>query len=428
MKRIVTSPDLRKRSVAISWVMLAVLLLPTLIFYFGISSSMALGTSIAAAIILAIEGGSRLLRRGATPRSDRLHVALPVLVATCVLLTLHLTLASLVAPIQWTRALASLIPLVLLVAGAAALATRLGNAPPPALHRTLSRCFFLLCAIALLGVAGLAQPSLQTFTKPVFPFTEPSHFALTFAPLLLYVCVMASGHRRIALLLVGFALAVLLQNLTLAAACVLVAIVGLQIGRTISLVIVLMVAATQLDLTYFASRLDFSAENQNLSTLVYLQGWQLIEESWRNSAGIGLGFQQLGTQGSDVDAAQLILVLLGDYQNLLDGGFTFAKLAGEFGYLGLVLCAAYLAMAWRSARALHRVGAGHVPALPAEVFAHCTTVSYLIEMFVRGAGYFTATGLLMVAGWWFLAKRHTAFRKVRPRAKLAMHQATSSGS
>jgi heme/copper-type cytochrome/quinol oxidase subunit 4 len=238
---------------------------------------------------------------------------------------------------------------------------------------------------------------------------------------------MASGRWRIASLLTGFALAVLLQNLTLAAACVLVTIVSLQIGRTMVLVAVLAVAAAQLDLTYFTLRLDFSAENQNLSTLVYLQGWQLIEESWRNSAGIGLGFQQLGMQGTDVDAAQLIQAILSDNLNLLDGGFTFAKLASEFGYLGLVLCAVYLVLAWRSARALHQVAANRAPALSAEVFAHCAIVSYLLEMFVRSAGYFTATGLLLATGWWLLAKRRTVGRKLRPRAKTALHQATSSG-
>lgn len=427
MKRIGASRNLGRQSAAITWVMLAVLLLPTLIFYFGISSSMALGTTFAAAIILALASMARPSSRGKRPRPAHPHKVLQMLAATCALLTLHLALASFVAPIQWTRALASLIPLTLLVAGAAALARRLDDVPPAALHRALNRCFVVLCIIALLGSAGVAPPSFQTFTKPVFPFTEPSHFALAFAPLLLYVCITASGRWRIASLLAGFALTVFLQNLTLAAACVLATLVSLQIGRTLLLAAVLALAAAQLDLTYFALRLDFGAENQNLSTLVYLQGWQLIEESWRNSAGIGLGFQQLGTQGTDVDAAQLIQALVGDNLNLLDGGFTFAKLASEFGYLGLMACAAFLWLTGRSARALQRIAAHRAAAHPVEVLAHCAIVSYLLEMFVRGAGYFTATGLLLATGLWLLARRRTSTRQARPLTRAALHLASSLG-
>jgi hypothetical protein len=398
--------------------MLSLLLLPMPIFYFGFSSSMALGTTVAAmAIVLLAAGRPRHLANTARRlRSPSARTVLQVLAALCVLVVLHLALASLMLPIQWDRALASLIPLALLAAGGAALARMLEAAPPAALHRALIRCFLAFCVIALLGAAGVSPPTFKTFSKPVFPFTEPSHFALTFSPLLLYVSVMSASRWRIAWLLTGFVLAVMLQNLTMAAACVLAATVTLQIRRTGVLVVLLAVGATQLDLSYFTQRLDFGAENQNLSTLVYLQGWQLIEEAWNNSAGIGLGFQQLGAQGSQVDAAQLIEAIMGEPLNLLDGGFTLAKLIGEFGYLGLALSVALLLNAWRSARELRKVASGTVPASPAGVFAHCAIVSYLLELFVRGAGYFTVTGLLLAMGLWLVAPQGPFDRKpVRAR-------------
>ena len=386
--------------------MLIILLLPTLIFYLGLSSSMALGTTFAAALVLLIVIVDR--PRGPERTSKTLvrpGRVLATIGTLCVVLMIHLAVASIESPIQATRALASMIPLALLITGAASLAGYLQRATPAEVHRAMQCCFFFLTVIALLGVVGLFPTTGRFFIKPVFPFTEPSHFALAFTPFLLYVCVTSTGRRRMAYLLVGFALAALLQNLTLVIACTLATLVSLQIGRLVVFVAIFAIAAGQFDLSYFADRLNFSAETQNLSSLVYLQGWQLIAESWRNSAGIGLGFQQLGTQGTGVGAADLIQAILGDDLNLLDGGFTLAKILGEFGYLGIALCAAYLLKAWHSARVLRKFATSDAGASPVEVFAHCAVTGYLVEMFVRGTGYFTATGLLLVAGLWLTARR-----------------------
>lgn len=411
MARRLTGRKLRRQSNSITASILVVLLLPTLTFYFGASSSMALGTALAAVIVVLIQAAGRTpppKNMGGTASPRRVFALLACLFGIVVL---HLLAASLLSTIQWSRALLSLLPLGLTVAASAALAQYLSAAPSPALHRALMRCFIALCVVALLGMVGLAPPSFQTYTKPVFPFTEPSHFALAFTPLLLYASVTSTGRWRMVCLLVGFAFAALLQNLTLVVSCMLAMLTSLRFGRTTVLVVVLAATAAQLDLTYFASRLDFTAENQNLSALVYLQGWQLIGESWKHSAGIGLGFQQLGTQGTEVDAAQLIQAVLGDNLNVLDGGFTLAKLASELGFLGVGICGAYLVVAWRSWRVLHNVAFGAVKASPVEAFAHCAIVGYLVEMFVRGGGYFTATGFLLLTGLWLTARRTAVVRK-----------------
>lgn len=381
------------------------LCLPALLHYLGVASSMALGTAIVATSILVVANRRSIASIEQSRGGERIRTT-GLVVAICLFVAIHLAITAFFLPVETMRSLASLIPLALLIGAGAALARMLRSVPAGTIHMAMHRCFIAMCIVAAFGAIGLSPPSPQPFLKPVFPFSEPSHFALAFIPVLMYVCVTAKRRERIGFLLVGLACAVLLENLTLAAGCVLVALVSLRFWTILTFVVVLTLVATQFDISYFVSRLDFGADNQNLSTLVYLQGWQLIAESWEKSSGFGLGFQQLGVQGTTVDAAELIHSIADASFNLLDGGFTLSKLISEFGGVGVILCLTYLMSAWRAARRLRAIAVaaehGRIDS-PALVFAYCAVVSYLIEMLVRGAGYFTGTGILLVAAFWLLA-------------------------
>ena len=392
------------------------LLLPTLPFYFGIASSLALGTTIVSVVLIA---GSMFQRDRAPWAGGSAGVWHTALVCVVVLVA-HLMAASSAAPIDWTRGLTSLAPLVLVLFGGAALGKTIALASPEQVHQAVRVCFFGMCVVALFGAAGVAPAPTQPFIKPLFPFSEPSHFALSFTPLLMYMCVSAAGRSRVLWLLVGISLALLLENLTLAAGCAMAAAVSLRWTTMAWLGLVLTAVATQLDLGYFADRLDLSTDNQNLSTLVYVQGWQFVVDSWQRTNGLGLGFQQLGVHGADVAAADVIFAIFGDYVNVLDGGFTFSKLASELGVLGaaltlgFVLVAGLTSLQLRSGSKRHATGMHATQSVkPALTFARCAVVSFLLEMFVRGAGYFTGTSLLMVAGLWFM-QTQMARRKTRP--------------
>ena len=63
--------------------------------------------------------------------------------------------------------------------------------------------------------------------------------------------------------------------------------------------------------------------------------------------------------------------------------------------VGIALVIAYLVVAGAAALALRRGGAS-----PAITFARCVLVSYSLELFFRGVGYFSGTGLLMIAALW----------------------------
>jgi hypothetical protein len=395
-----------RRSVPPAVAYLGVILVPPALFYLGLASGQSAGTFLVCLALLACRLGGIYGAdgsRSAPVLGDRAVLFVSGLVG------LHVLIAATFEPVAIPRAIASLAPLGLLLLGGGALASMLFILPPRALHRALRFSFLLLCLLAILAVIGLVVPSTVGWRRPVFPFSEPSHFALAFVPLLMYVTITARGARRVAFLILGFVCTALIQNLTLAAGFALVALVTMRwYVLPLALVVVGAIAAN-LDLTYYAERLDFSGDSTNLSNLIYLQGWEMVGESWRRSAGFGIGFQQLGVFGTDVPAAQLLRALRdGEDINTLDGGFVFAKLSSEFGVFACALVMVFLWFAWRSLRTLRRVARERPRIGPLTILAHCVIVSYFIELFVRSTGYFTPAAVLLVAAFGVLARERWA--------------------
>jgi hypothetical protein len=393
-----------------------VLCVPSLLLYLGLASSMALGACVAALVVL----GLHLAVRHATPDArwaTRLSIAaiIVLLVATIVL---HLLVAAVLRPVDPTRAGLSLIPLALMLTAGYGLGQLLCSARARAVDAAVYSSLWLLSALSLAAVAGLVPPLSDSFFKPVFPYTEPSHFALAFVPLLMYGSVRLRGRARLGLLAIGLAIGWALESLTLMAGWLLIATVCLRKTASLALLGLVALAATQLDTSYYLDRLDFGGEDQNLSTLVYVQGWQLMVESLRLSSGWGLGFQQLGVRGTGVDASDLIYAVLGENSNLLDGGFALSKIVSEFGAFGPLLILAYLSIAWRAAKGLRLTSQGaQLPHQPAVVLARCVVVSFGIELLVRGAGYFSGSTLLLVAALTILSIRNGAERTSRAVAR-----------
>jgi len=391
--------------------LLCIVLLPPALTYIELASSMALGTMLSGTLAFAL----CLTKLPISPR--RQQSAVQHLLLLVLGIALHLLLVMALGPVDLGRGLTSLLPLCLCVAGAWAFAELLYRANGAELARGLKLTLKLLGVIALLGALGWLQPStVSYYGKPVFPFSEPSHLAMVSTPLLIYTCVSSRPAVRLLYLVAALLATALLQNLTMAAVCILTAVICLKPRYLLLLLLVLVPVLASQDLSYYADRLEFSEESQNLSALVYMQGWQLLLESWERSRGLGLGFQQLGVFGTNVPASALIDLLFGDSLNVLDGGFTLSKLLSEFGVIGVLLLLAYLACALRAVLLLRAValrGQRHPTAL---VFAASCISGYVIELTLRGAGYFTPTGMLLIAAL-LLWHRHTTGtrRRARPR-------------
>jgi hypothetical protein len=388
-----------------------VVAIPAGIFYLGLSSSNSVGMCLVAMLLLLLPQphvGEAVGMPAIRPLQCQRVVALILL-----LVALHLALAAIFEPIDVPRAVGSFPLILLLLFGGGILANAFMACPPAALHQGLLRAFFLLCAIALISWTGwFVPPSLAPpWHVPVFPFSEPSVFALAFIPALMYASVATHGTARLAFIAFGLACAVLIQNLTLAVGCMMVAAVSFRVATLAVLSLPLVYFLARLDLSYFLERVDFSGDVQNLSNLFYVQGWQMFVEALQRSQGVGVGFQQMGMHGTEVPVAEILRDLYqGEDVNVLGTLFVFARVGSEFGIVGIVLTLLFIGLVVKSALALRRVAIHGKVEPPVVTLARCVVVSYTVEMFMRSPGYFTGTALLLVASLWILRQWSRAVR------------------
>ena len=400
-------------------ILLALLELPSALRYFLPVSSFAAGVTVACAVtLLLIRWRVKHLPSGARVSAGVLLLAVGVLVAV------HLCIAAWIVPVDWLRALTSL-PVALLVIGTAIALSPMVFGQQVGLDLTARTAFAILLISAVLGMTGFNPPEAD-WNSPAFPFTEPSHFALAFTPLLLWASVSSSGTRRALCLLGGLGIAAAMPSLTLLLGVLLIATICLPIWQ-LSLAIGVCVAGSMAlapDLGYFLDRIDLLSDVTNLSSLVWLQGWELAWEAISETRGWGVGFQQLGIATTSAEAASTINSLAGGDLNLLDGGFNFAKLAGEFGAFGVAAVAAYLVNVVSAMRKLRAHSFGLKKEASGTLLAMSFVVAYTLELFVRGGGYFSGTSVLALAALVHLA-REARIRKRHSRK--AAHPSVKSG-
>lgn len=382
--------------------LLAAQLLPPLPAYFGLVQSMALGTVLAASlcILLIAVRWAISARRFRAGFLDIGAGSFLLIVAALVAVVLHGIIADQFSGVDFARFSAALIPLVLTLGGALALAAAVRSASAEQILAASWVSFTVLCAIILLKVAGL-QPRGSVLPKSTFPFTETSHFALAFGPILLYRCTTAAPRRRDLWLAFAVALAIVVKSGTLLAVALMAAVIGRRVLLALIGVAVVAALGLSVQLKYFTSRIDLSNKSSNLSALVYLEGWEMLQDSLERSSGWGVGFEQLGLSGTNVTAAESIRrVTGGEDFNLTDGSFVLSKLGSEFGVVGLLMVLGYCLLAVRSLRLL-RAGMGSAN----ENLARCIVLGYAVDMFVRGTGYFTQSTMLFLAAAFVLAPR-----------------------
>lgn len=272
------------------------------------------------------------------------------------------------------------------------------------------RLVFYVMLLSSIAAILHFSPFSSGLSKPVFFFNEPSHFALDFLPFLLYMTVTSSPRMKLLLLLLGYAIALLLENMTLIAGITLIVGLAIPLRRLLFLApiaVILIFFTTAVNLDYYSSRVNLSSDNQNISTLVYLSGWERAYLNFKDTFGLGVGFQQFGIIGSRGEKMESLAALSADNLNLLDGGAVAPKFVGEFGLLGVAMLLAYLVYFAKSAKWLRKISMGEVAfqARPRVFFLSCF-VMYSIDLFVRGTGYFSSSGFLFVASlmWIILVK------------------------
>ena len=388
-----------------------IVFLPAGLAYRGLASSQSVGMMLAAGFSTSIVTALGMASRARLTRFLRATILVLISVS------LHLYLVSLVNQIDPYRGYMSLFFLVFCLLGAWALVEIFVHAKEHVLKKVITFIFLLLSFVALLGLASWMQPQgILYYSKPMFPFSEISHFALIFSPFFIFVCTTSHPSMRFLLLSLVMTLALVLQNLTLLSLVVLAALVTIRLVYFFMLTTLSVVTLKAVDLSYFLSRLDFNDYSENLSALVYLQGWQLMGDSLARTYGMGLGFQQLGVNTGLSSASIQIESLIGGSLNTMDGGFALSKLVSEFGLIGIMFASIHFFFAARAVGLLRRVAIKNERLPISLVFAASCIVGYLVEMYFRGVGYFTPMSMLVLASIAFLYEYGSSFvsRTSRP--------------
>jgi hypothetical protein len=322
----------------------------------------------------------------------------------------HLGISLFQSSADLTRAFSSLGALVLVLAATPIVFHALFRADDPVLSDTLAVVRVALLVMTAFALLGIQPTSPLASERPIWPFTEPSHFALAAAPFFIDGCIRGGKIAKWLWLGVMSALVLLLKSVVLGVATVIGAICCLGLIE-LGLFAMITAAGLQLvDLTYFTDRLALSHSSSNLSALVYLQGVELIEEALETTRAWGIGFQQLGFAPTNVLATEMIRRVGGGEQNLADGSFLAVKLGAEFGVLGLFFLSMFLFKLASAIIDLRLIARKRAESPVGVTFALGVFTAFFIELFVRGVGYFSGSALLAFAAFGIIAQ--VKFRQV----------------
>ena len=245
--------------------------------------------------------------------------------------------------------------------------------------------------------------------RDVFPFTEASHYALFFGPLCILIYILTTNEvLRIFILIFLIMFSFLIPNTTILIYGFLIMFLHLRFNIKNIIFFIFICILTWILIsnnTYLSNRIFFLSEDtNNLSALVYLQGIQDAYNSLIQTNGLGLGFQQLGTQDSS-EAGLLIQQLINNDVGLnrQDGGFTAAKVIGEFGVFGLFLLLVYFMKFKKAFNYLRKSLFYKRENNTKEIIANVFIYAYFIELFIRGVGYFSQGTFFFLVALFYLS-------------------------
>jgi hypothetical protein len=255
--------------------------------------------------------------------------------------------------------------------------------------------FFVLIGSAVAKLFGI---HLLNSEKSVLFYNEPSHYALGIAPFLLYIAASDKKNRWYwigLVILVG----IYIQNLTIIVVAALCASIFLS-WRYLFLIIALLVPITIQNLSsdgllYYSSRLLVANDNNNLSNLVYLSGWERARISILDTYGLGYGLNQLGIYGSQGIIMNKLSALGVEDLNLLDGGSVASKMIAEFGIAALMAIALYFKYFLRGISFIRNKSSSIHEQSNCLIFFLSCFIMYSVDLFIRGTGYFSAESFML---------------------------------
>lgn len=240
-------------------------------------------------------------------------------------------------------------------------------------------------------------------------FQEPSGVAINLFPCIVVLLVAEGKRTRQKGMLALVGLLLVSRSSTLIALIAIWAIYHLLVHKKIrqtallALGIVSLIAVgAALDFDRFVSPtleriagVAAPSETENISSLVYVQGWQDAWFNLRRTHGMGLGLNMMGCGMLPDVSARSVLALAGAELNSEDGSFLFAKVVSESGVAGIVF---YIVAIWwwvqleRKIRSLSKDASRFAVETQAALM-----FCFVASSFIRGSGYFEGGLLLWVA-------------------------------
>ncbi len=256
--------------------------------------------------------------------------------------------------------------------------------------------FYTLCLIGVVGKVIVFRPGNYALRSSVFPFPEPSHYALVFAPIACAYMLQFPKRQQAGVAALVLLMGLIYPSVTLIAASVLLLMISLRVWAAI---LTLVVSCTAVGVVgsgaleqlpqyeYFTDRLGRNDESRSLTFLVYTQGWQQAAIALKETNGIGVGFQRFGQESAGAVAVR-IEEYFGQEYNRKDGSNLGSKIIGEFGLLGLAVCISMVLYAGYSLLKLRRYEGGRRVRYFDLV---CMSLSgmFIIEVAFRGMSYFS---------------------------------------
>lgn len=261
-------------------------------------------------------------------------------------------------------------------------------------------CFILV----FIGQYFKQIQNLGDHAKPIMPFNEPSHYALFFLPFYFFrLYITKNKIQKYLFFFGGLLIGILLSNLTMIIGVFLSAVIVYRSKVILTLLILTFLFplySAYINLEYFTSRIFFLEDNNNLSKLVLFQGWQLAYEGFVKSLGFGIGFQQLGFVELNTEAGYIIekVLEIEGGVNKSDAGLTAPKVISELGLIGVILIIYYIFYCIKFSLKISKVKDVKL------IFAFIVFISFSVDLFVRGIGYFNAPFFLFLTSIFLITK------------------------
>lgn len=275
------------------------------------------------------------------------------------------------------------------------------------LHKSiLSLVVFIVAAVAIEQL-WLWTTGASKLIRPSGIYLEPSHLALSSIPL---IVALTFSHKvtdkrwawsslLILLTLSGSATLFILVFLCFFASYFAInqkSVSSIQVIRIFAVVIsfsVLIFFSPYWGDFYdrFRGVLDTDI-TANISSIVYVNGWQTSFENFKSTNGLGLGFNRMGCIPRPTTEASEVLEVMGlGAANFNDGSFTFSKIISELGIFGLVTWAGAICLLFRMVTKRDRMFSYSPIYIALSVSASLVLV---IGGLIRGTSYFSGPFVL----------------------------------